>query len=52
MSTGDRAVRAMTDDGAFRIVAVRTTDTVAELARRQNATGASIPVHAISVALT
>lgn len=39
MMRGDRAVRAMTDDGAFRIVAVRTTDTVNELARRQSATG-------------
>lgn len=41
MSSGDRAVRAMTDDGAFRIVAVRLTDTANELARRQSASGDS-----------
>lgn len=32
----------MTDDGAFRMVAVRTTDTVNELVRRQRATGDDI----------
>lgn len=38
--SGDRVVRAMTDDGAFRIVAARTTDTVIELLRRQGANAA------------
>lgn len=33
----DRALRAMTDDGAFRVVTVRTTDLVAELLRRKPA---------------
>ena len=36
---GDSALRAMTDDGAFRVVVVRTTDTVRELLRAQRATG-------------
>ena len=35
----DRAIRAMTDDGAFRVIAVRMTDTVAEAIRVQGATG-------------
>ncbi len=40
MSTqSDRAIRAMTDDGAFRVIAVRMTDTVAEAIRVQSATG-------------
>lgn len=40
MSTqSDRAIRAMTDDGAFRVIAVRMTDTVAEAIRIQGATG-------------
>ena len=35
----DRVVRAMTDDGAFRIIAARTTDTVGETTRRQQLRG-------------
>ena len=35
MSLTDSVVRAMTDDGAFRIVATRTTDTVLEILRKQ-----------------
>lgn len=35
----DSALRAMTNDGAFRVVVVRTTDTVRELLRAQHATG-------------
>jgi molecular chaperone Hsp33 len=35
----DRVIRAMTDDGAFRVIAVRMTDTVAEAIRVQGATG-------------
>ena len=35
----DRVLRAMTDDGAFRMMAVRTTDTVRELLRAQNVKG-------------
>ena len=35
----DRTIRAMTDDGAFRVIAVRMTDTVAEAIRIQGATG-------------
>ncbi len=37
----DSAVRAMTDDGAFRVVTIRTTDTVQKLLEVQRATGAS-----------
>src|SRR5216110_1248696 len=36
----DTALRAFTDDGAFRVIAVRTTDTVREAIRAQKATGA------------
>jgi molecular chaperone Hsp33 len=35
----DSALRAMTNDGAFRVIVVRTTDTVRELLRVQKATG-------------
>jgi molecular chaperone Hsp33 len=35
----DSALRAMTNDGAFRVIVVRTTDTVRELLRVQHATG-------------
>lgn len=35
----DRTIRAMTDDGAFRVIAVRMTDTVAQAIRVQGATG-------------
>lgn len=35
----DRALRAMTDDGAFRMMAVRTTDTVRALLRAQKVEG-------------
>jgi molecular chaperone Hsp33 len=37
----DGVVRAITRDGAFRVVAVRTTDTVRGAMRSQNVTGAS-----------
>jgi molecular chaperone Hsp33 len=37
----DSAVRAMTDDGAFRVITARTTDTVTSTLRAQNAWGAS-----------
>lgn len=37
MYSGDRALRAMTDDGAFRAIVVRTTDTVDQLLRAQKA---------------
>src|SRR5262245_11426124 len=37
--SGDRALRAMTDDGAFRAIVVRTTDTVDQLLRAQKAAG-------------
>src|SRR3954464_1885076 len=43
-SLGDSALRAMTDDGAFRAIVVRTTDTVQELLRAQHAAG-SIAEH-------
>src|SRR5262245_66609462 len=39
--SGDRALRAMTDDGAFRAIVVRTTDTVDQLLRAQKAEGAA-----------
>lgn len=35
----DSALRAMTDDSAFRVIAVRTTETVREVLSRQNASG-------------
>jgi molecular chaperone Hsp33 len=35
----DSALRAMTNDGAFRVIVVRTTDTVRELLQAQRATG-------------
>lgn len=35
----DSAVRAMTDDGAFRVITVRTTDTVAKTLETQQAHG-------------
>ena len=37
--SGDKALRAMTDDGAFRAIVVRTTDTVDQLLRAQKANG-------------
>ena len=36
MAQGDSVVRAMTNDGAFRAVAARTTDTAAEVIKRQS----------------
>lgn len=41
----DRVVRAMTQDGAFRVIAVVMTDTCAEAARRQDATEATALRH-------
>jgi molecular chaperone Hsp33 len=35
----DSALRAMTDDSTFRVIAVRTTETVREVLTRQNAEG-------------
>ena len=37
----DSAVRAITDDGAFRMVTVRTTDTVQRMLELQNHTATS-----------
>ena len=37
----DSSVRAITDDGAFRVIVARTTDTVRDVVRLQNAQGAS-----------
>jgi molecular chaperone Hsp33 len=37
----DSALRAMTNDGAFRVIVVRTTDTVRDLLRVQKGTGAT-----------
>lgn len=37
----DSALRAMTNDGAFRVIVVRTSDTVRELLRVQHASGAT-----------
>jgi molecular chaperone Hsp33 len=37
----DSALRAMTNDGAFRVIVVRTSDTVRDLLRVQKATGAT-----------
>ncbi|MDH5673683.1 MAG: Hsp33 family molecular chaperone HslO [Myxococcales bacterium] len=36
---GDRVLRAMTDDGAFRVVTARTTDTVAAVLEAQGTSG-------------
>ena len=38
----DRAVRAMTDDGAFRVIAATTTSTVAGASRAQTAKGVTL----------
>src|SRR5580704_11403542 len=35
----DTALRAITDDGAFRVIAIRTTETVREAADAQEARG-------------
>jgi molecular chaperone Hsp33 len=40
-SIRDSALRAMTNDGAFRVIVVRTTDTVQELIRVQHASGSA-----------
>lgn len=40
MVAGDRVVRALTQDGAFRVVAARTTSAAAGVARSQGARGA------------
>ncbi|MCA9531015.1 MAG: Hsp33 family molecular chaperone HslO [Myxococcales bacterium] len=39
MTESDRVVRAMTEDGAFRVIAARATDTVREVVGRQRAGG-------------
>jgi molecular chaperone Hsp33 len=39
MELGDRVTRAMTSDGAFRVIAAITTDTVTEAARAQGISG-------------
>lgn len=39
MNDGDRVIRAMSRDGSFRVVAVRSTRTVASIVRAQGATG-------------
>ena len=36
MAEADRVIRAMTDDGAFRIIAVRTSNTVTEASTAQS----------------
>lgn len=38
---GDHVLRALTDDGAFRVITARTTDTVAAAIQRQRASGAT-----------
>ncbi len=40
MSQPDQVVRAMTDDGAFRVIAARTTETANGIVRAQQANGA------------
>ena len=40
MANQDRVLRAMTDDGAFRVMTARTTDTVRGVLEAQKATGA------------
>jgi molecular chaperone Hsp33 len=40
-STGDRVVRAITDDGAFRVIVARTTETVRGAVRAQGVGGAT-----------
>jgi len=39
MEVGDRVTRAMTSDGAFRVIAAITTDTVTQAARAQGLSG-------------
>ncbi|MBI2374533.1 MAG: Hsp33 family molecular chaperone HslO [Deltaproteobacteria bacterium] len=41
-STGDHVLRAMTNDGAFRVIAARTTDLVNGAALAQNARGSTL----------
>lgn len=38
-SNGDRVIRAMTDDGAFRVMTIRSTDTVRDAAEAQRVRG-------------
>ena len=40
MPENDSVVRAMTNDGAFRVIAARTTDTVRGVVAAQNLSGA------------
>ena len=46
MSSRDSALRAITDDGAFRVMTVRTTETVRASAAAQRATGPVAGVYA------
>ncbi len=39
-SAADRVIRALTDEGSFRVLTARTTDTCREAVARQSATGA------------
>ncbi len=41
MPENDSVTRAMTNDGAFRIIAARTTDTTQQVAAAQNLKGPS-----------
>lgn len=41
MTGNDRVLRAMTDDGAFRVMTLRSTDTVAAVVDAQNVRGAA-----------
>lgn len=41
MNDGDRVIRAMSRDGSFRVVAVRSTRAVASVVRAQHASGAN-----------
>jgi molecular chaperone Hsp33 len=49
-SLSDSALRAMTDDAAFRVIAVRTTETVREVLSKQHAQG--ITAHKFADLLT
>ncbi len=41
MSSADRVLRAITDDGGFRVITTRTTEAVRAAAKAQNVTGAA-----------
>lgn len=51
MSEGDRVLRAMTRDGSFRMVAVRSTRTVAKVVEAQRASGDNAKILADLVTL-